>query len=167
MPGDDRVVRGVRSNLATWKLPADARMPVQRAGSPTIGPLRWAVAAAVLLAAGYGVARMTERPATIDLAAGAADLVRDVRQEVRQELATELTKHTSELTAAQREFQAQVIDAMDKIETRQVVNQATMRKDVETLAVHTQAEFNRWLTIMADATVGQRQRQRSVVPTAQ
>jgi anti-sigma factor RsiW len=146
--------RAVRTNLATWKLPAaPARARVASGRSMTMAPLRWAVAAALLLATGYGVARATA-PKPPDLAVLRADLVRDVRQEVRAELNSKLTTHTAALTSSQREFQTRMIEALGRLETRQVVDQASMRKDVETLALHTQAEFNRWLTLMADATGG-------------
>ena len=156
--------RSVRTNLAAWKLPAAKQRVVST--HSTSNPLRWAVAAAVLLATGFGVARATA-PKQPDLAALRADLVRDLRQEVRQELNTELTTHTTALTESQREFQRQMILALDRLEVRQVADQGSMRKDVETLAVHTQAQFNRVLTLMADATGAGGNGDAPVTPTAQ
>jgi hypothetical protein len=132
--------RGVRTNLTAWKLPASPVVLPARSRR-VVGGLRWAVAAAVLLATGYGMARLTAKP--VDLAALRADLVRDVRKEVRQELATELTAHAAQQLAWQQDFQAAVVDAMSQLETRQVVNHASLRKDVETVALHAQEEFDR------------------------
>jgi anti-sigma factor RsiW len=162
--------RAVRTNLAAWKLPASALPPTGAARST--GALRWTAAAVLLLGAGYGVARMTERTEKpVDLAALRSDLAREVRQEVRNELTTELTNHANTLNASQRVFQTRMIDAMDKLETRQVVDFASLRKDMETMAVYAQERFNRLAIARATTPAGAPAAQDDAVapgePTAQ
>jgi hypothetical protein len=144
--------RGVRANLAAWELPAVVR--VARPAASARGGLRWAVAAAVLLGTGFGVARITEKPA--DLSALRTELAREVRQEVRQELAAELRDHAARQAAWQEAFQEAVVDVIGQLETRQVATYANLRKDVETVALRSHEEFN-WLASYArveDAPTG-------------
>ena len=135
--------RGVRANLATWSLPASGR-PAGRAAhaAPSRAGLRWAAAAAVLLGSGYGLARLTQQPA-VDLAALRADLVREVRHEVRQEVAAELKTHAARQAQWQDEFQEAVVDVINQLETRQVASYATLRRDVETVALRSHEEYSR------------------------
>lgn len=131
--------RGVRVNLAAWQLSPLTRVA---ALATTRGAgLRWAVAAAVLLGAGFGLARMTDKP--VDLTALRADLVRDVRQEVRQELAAELTTHAARQAQWQEHFEEAVIDVIGQLETRQVASYRNLRQDVETVALRTEQQFGR------------------------
>ncbi len=131
--------RSVRAHLGAWKLPPNARRTAS-VGASRLG-LRWAVAAAVLVGTGFGVARMTEQPS--DVSALRADLVRDVRQEVRQELTAELKNHAAQQAAWQESFQEAVVDVIGQLETRQVATYTNLRKDVETVALRSHQEFNR------------------------
>jgi hypothetical protein len=128
--------RGVRANLAAWKLPAPSVAAAHRSRRAA-GAVRWAAAAAVLLASGFGVARVTQKPA-VDVAALRNELLRDIRQEVRQELAAELTTHASRQTKWQEQLEDNLIDVLRGLETRQVENTVSLRKDVETVALHAQ-----------------------------
>ena len=130
--------RGVRTNLAAWQLPAVARMPAMTSrSSPAGSGLRWAVAAAVLLGCGFAVARMTERP--VDLAGLRTELAQEVRQEVRQELVAELKNYAVKQAAWQEEFQGEVMNVV----RQQAANHASLRKDLETMAVLTEEEIQR------------------------
>ncbi len=142
--------RSVRAHLGAWKLPLNARRPAS-VGASRLG-LRWAVAAAVLLGSGFGVARMTEKPA--DLSALRADLVRDVRQEVRQELAAELKNHAAQQAAWQESFQDAVVDVIGQLETRQVATYTNLRKDVETVALRSHQEFSRLAGVAQSGDAG-------------
>lgn len=139
--------RGVRTNLAAWKLP-DALRGLTR-GHRGAGALRWAAAAAVLLGTGYGLARVTA-PKPADLAGLRAELARDVRQEVRQELTSEFARYTANQNVQQREFQEAVVQAMTLLETRQVADNTSLRKDVETVALHAQQQFARLTSLGID-----------------
>jgi len=92
----------------------------------------------VLLGSGFALARLTA-PAPVDAARLRADLTRELRQEV----ATQLTQYGSEQRSRQDEFQQAVVEAISRIETRQLAEHASLRKDVETVAVQTQEEFER------------------------
>ena len=130
--------RGVRTNLAAWQLPPVSTRPAATSRtSGAVSGLRWAVAAAILLGGGFGIARMTQRP--VDLASLRAELTRDVRQEVRQELVAELRNYSAQQAAWQDEFQGEVV----RVIRQQAVNHATLRKDVETMAVLTEEEIGR------------------------
>ena len=138
--------RGVRTDLAAWQLPTVARVPATTSRSSAAGSgLRWAVAAAVLLGCGFGIARMTERP--LDLSALRTELAQEVRQEVRQELAAELKNYAVKQAAWQEEFQGEVVSVI----RQQAANHASLRKDVETMAVLTEEEIQR-LSSVARAT---------------
>jgi hypothetical protein len=130
--------RGVRRNLAAWHLPPLARTAVV---APTSGAratrLRWAVAAAVLLGGGFALARMTEKP--VDLASLRTQLAQELRKEVRQEIVAELRDYSAKQAAWQEEFQGEVITVV----RQQAANHASLRKDLETMAVLTQEEIDR------------------------
>ena len=145
--------RGVRTNLAAWQLPPVARMPALPSRMPALpsrtsaagSGLRWAVAAAVLLGAGFGIARLTEKP--VDLAGLRTELAQEVRQEVRQELVAELKNYAVKQAVWQEEFQGEVVNVI----RQQATNHANLRKDVETMAVLTEEEIQR-LSGMARVT---------------
>jgi hypothetical protein len=130
--------RGLRTNLAAWQLPAVARMPAAASRSSAAGAgFRWAVAAAVLLSGGFALARMTEKP--VDLAALRTDLAKELRKEVRQELVAELRNYSAKQAAWQEEFQGEVVNVV----RQQAANHASLRKDLETMAVLTEEEIQR------------------------
>ena len=89
---------------------------------------------------------MTEKP--VDLATLRSDLVREVRQEVRQELSIELTDHAAKQAAWQQDFQERLVGEISRLETKQLVSDASLRKDVETVAVRTQEGLN-WVASLA------------------
>jgi len=130
--------RGVRTNLATWQLPTAGRMPAVAPRSSAAGSgLRWAVAAAVLMGGGFALARMTDKP--VDWAALRTDLARELRKEVRQELVAELRNYSAKQAAWQEEFQGEVVNVV----RQQAANHASLRKDLETMAVLTEEEIQR------------------------
>ncbi|MGB7157931.1 MAG: zf-HC2 domain-containing protein [Tepidisphaeraceae bacterium] len=132
--------RETRTNLAAWKLRPASRLAATSSAARWTGALRWTAAAVVLLACGYGVARLTAKPA-VDLASLRAELAREVRQEVREELTTELARYADKQSVEQREFQEAMVQAVSKLQTRQVVDHASLREDVETVALQAERRF--------------------------
>jgi anti-sigma factor RsiW len=133
--------RGVQQELKGWTLPERTRLaPVgqsQFAGTA----LRWAAAAAIFVGAGFALAKLTETP--IDTQALHAEIVNDVRQQVRHELTTELASYSAKQSVRQQDFQQSIIQVIGRLEARQIAQHASLRKDVETVALHTQEELNR------------------------
>ena len=125
--------RSVRSELATWKLPITCAPPHAFPAA-----MRWAVAACLLLASGFALARWNA-PAPADTARLRAELA----GEIRQQLATQLAHYDTDQRSRQEQFQQAVVEAIGQIETRQLADHASLRKDVETVALHTQEQFER------------------------
>jgi anti-sigma factor RsiW len=144
--------RGVRSELGRWELPEPRRRVVvsTTAASRTSWlrrTVRSAAAAVLLLAAGYGLARFNApKPAApvaaIDTTALRAQLSRDVRNELARELRTQQLQFAADVITRQQDFQQAVATALTELETRQFVAHAALRKDVETVALHAQQEFD-------------------------
>lgn len=135
--------RGVRRELKGWTLPPKTRRAIKPAFAAPA--LKWAAAAAVFIGTGFGIAKLTAAPA--DLSPLRADLARELRQEVRQELAAKLASYSEDQTARQQEFQQAIVQAMTRLETRRVADHASLRKDVETVAIRAQEEFDRILLV--------------------
>jgi hypothetical protein len=138
--------RGVRSDLATWTLPNLQDVSPAVAFRPGFlrPALKWAVAASVLMGAGFGLARMNQqKPA--DLSALRAELAGEIRAELRAELGGELAaaqaRFASEQAARNEAFEQAVVRGFGELEARQTVAHAALRKDVETLAVRAQQGF--------------------------
>ena len=130
----------MRGELRAWSLPAKAVAPL---GAGAAGRnLRWAVAAALLIACGFALARLTS-PRGTDVAHLRQELARQVSAEVRRELAAELAKHDAEQASRQDEFQRAVVQAVSQLEVRRVADQARLREDVETVALKTREQFER------------------------
>jgi hypothetical protein len=142
--------RGTQTELAHWSIP-----PQVHAVPSTPFPWRWAAAAAVLLlASGFALGRFAT-PA-VDTAA--------LRQELRSELAAELRadlRQTAQATLAtardeardqvaefaryyeqnRTEDQQALARTATRLETKQASDHASLRKDLETVAVLTEAGF--------------------------
>ena len=143
--------RGVRQELKGWTLPERARvMPATRSMAAFVA-LRWAAAAAIFVGCGFVLAKLTDKP--IDTQALHSEIVNDVREQVRHELTTELASYSAKQSARQQDFQQSVIQVIGRLEARQMVQHASLRKDVETVALHTQEELDR-LAMFDDAAGG-------------
>ncbi|PYM10435.1 MAG: hypothetical protein DME18_16280 [Verrucomicrobia bacterium] len=151
--------RTTRENLDAWRLPAkQARVALAR---PL---LKWAAAAAIVLAAGFGAGRLTS--ATADLAKIRAGIEPQIRQQLRQEFAQrfrdELEKSASATLAASTEQTRQLLAefakavevkrtedyqafnaALDKLESQRLADFVALKKDVDTMAVLTDAGLRR------------------------
>lgn len=124
-----------RSELAAWSLPDQVVSKVAPSRNTGVA-LRWAAAAAVLIGAGYGLARATA-PATLDPSALRAQIV----QELRVELASQQASFAANESQRRRSFETSVVQEMTDLEMRRLTAEAALRKDVETVAIRTQAGF--------------------------
>ena len=133
--------RGVRQALQAWPLPERRRAPARtRRVVPLMPVLRWAVAAGVVAGLGFGLARLTA-PAVPDATALRAELARELRAELRRELQTEFTQFAADQSVRQQAYQDAISKVIGRLETQRLVDYASLRRDVETVAVHAQDEF--------------------------
>ena len=152
--------RGSMASLEAWRTPSAARR--QRIAAPV---LQWAAAAAVVLAVGFGVGRMTSSPPVglqklemslraemeTKLAASRAEMMvaldkknaeivpavqTAVSEAAKREAETLLVKFAKSLDE-QREADRDVfVTALRNLEERRATEFATLRKDLDTLAVN-------------------------------
>jgi hypothetical protein len=126
-----------RANLAAWRQAArhlDAfKTSDPRRASPAWPPLaRWGVAAAaaaVVLLGGFALGRLT--------GISRAELEAARRDAARQAVAVSRTE-TQELL---QQFAGGILDRLNTLETQQTHDYATLRKELETVAVLTEASF--------------------------
>ncbi len=140
--------------LDAWKLP-----PVPRP-APSFAPLlNWAAAAAVILLVGFGIGRLT---AKADVQKVRAAIEPELRRELTQEFARlareEMSRNTSATLAASAQQTEQAITvlakavevarlednramyaALDKVESQSFAQFVSLKKDVDTVAVNTDA----------------------------
>src|SRR2546425_3497348 len=152
--------RTARTNLDAWQLPArPARVLLQR---PLV---RWAAAAALMIGIGFGVGRFAT-PATANAGKIRAAIEPEIRQQLRQEftqlLRDELDKTASATLAASGEQTkhwvedyAQALEtkrsednqairaALNKLESQLLADVVSIKKDVDTVAVLTDAGLRR------------------------
>ena len=152
--------RAARRNLDAWQLPARrGRVRLQ------LPVLRWAAAAALVIGIGFGVGRFAT-PATANAGKIRAAIEPEIRQQLRQEftqlLREELDKAASATLAASgeqtkhwvedyaRAFEAkraqdrQAIDAaLDNMESQRFADFVSLKRDVDTVAVRTDAALRR------------------------
>jgi anti-sigma factor RsiW len=127
--------RNVRKELAGWRVPMRDHVTSSRRSFAQ--PLKWAAAAVIFLGAGYAIAHVTSPRINQDQLR--AELAKELRTEIRQGLASEMQKYSSEQLAQQSEFQQSVAATINRF----ALQHATLRKDVETVALRTQEEFER------------------------
>lgn len=129
--------QAVRTQLASWKIPARRRPFALK--WPNFAPgfaLRWGAAAVVFLLAGYLLARVTAHPSVDSPAIRAA-----IAAEVRQELRAELAKFTETQTQGQAQFRDTLMNTLGRLEAQRLIDYTNLRRDVETLAVRAQDEL--------------------------
>jgi len=143
------------TNLDAWQLPA------KRPGAAPARPLvRWAAAAALVLGLGFGVGRLASAPVNADKVRAAIEP--KIRQELRQEFAEmlrhELDRAASATLAASGDQTRNVLSdyikaveskraqdnqaiyaALDKLESQRIADLLSLKKDVDTVAVLTDA----------------------------
>lgn len=147
--------QAARKVMDGWRVPArPRRVP------PARNVLRWAVAAAVVLCIGFGIGRATS-PA-LDIArmreVVQPELHRQMQREMAQMLREELNKSASATLAAtgeqtrallagfaktiaanRLEDQEALTDALAKLQARHVADYLTLKKELDTVALNTDA----------------------------
>ncbi|HEX4794962.1 MAG TPA: zf-HC2 domain-containing protein [Humisphaera sp.] len=101
--------------------------------------LRGVIAAVLLVGLGYGLARVTA-PSESRLR---GQVTSELQTQFRNELRAELAKFTIDQAAREQEYQQQTARLIGQLEIRQVADYSGLRKDVETVAMRTQEEFDR------------------------
>lgn len=152
--------RTTKVDLDGWQLSA------KRAQTPLPRPfLRWAAAAVVMICVGFGIGRFTPL-ASADADKLRAEIGPSIRQQLGQEFAqtlrNELEKASSANLAASNAEARQLVaefvkayeanrtednqavyNALNKLDTQRLADYATLRKELETVAVLTDASFRR------------------------
>ena len=148
--------------LNAWKLPRAERPGV------TFQPvLKWAVAVAMVmvLGAGFAIGRLTSATASVEKMRAAIEpgLRQQLHQEFAQMLHSELDQSAADsLAAATKTLQARhdediqaLCAALGKLDARHLADYLALKRDVDTLAVNTDAGLRRadqQLVQFADAT---------------
>src|SRR5438445_2909699 len=159
--GEARGIEGrvARKDLDAWQL------PVTRARVVRARPLiKWAAAASIVLAAGFGVGRITSTTADAEKVRIAIEP--EIRQQLRREfvqlLRDELQKTTSTTLTGSMEQTRQLLGqfantieakrtedsqaisaALNKLESQRVADFVSLKKDVDMMAVLTEAGLRR------------------------
>ena len=129
--------RAVRRELNEWQLPLPERSRAHDGVRRWGAWLKLATAAAMLVCAGFALARLAPVPPKVDTAALRAELAAELRQELRAEMA----RLTAAQAARQQEYQAALARTLGQLEARRLVDYASLRKDVETVAVRAEDEL--------------------------
>ncbi len=124
--------RAVRRELGGWEFPQTRAHAAPGHSWPF---LKLAAAAVMMITAGYGLARWTA-PAADSSAVRAA-----LAAELRDELRSEFARFASDQTARQQEYQSAFTKALGRLEAQRLMDYASLRKDVETVAVHAEDEL--------------------------
>ncbi|HXT39592.1 MAG TPA: zf-HC2 domain-containing protein [Candidatus Angelobacter sp.] len=147
--------RAARRDLDAWRVTAKRPRAV-----PARPLIKWAAAAAIVLATGVGIGRLTS--ATPDVRRVRAAIEPEIRQQLRQELAQllreELGKRAPAMLAASDEQNRQLLAefaravetkrtedsqaiyaALSRLESRRVADYVSLKKDLDTVAVLTDA----------------------------
>jgi anti-sigma factor RsiW len=128
----------VRRELAVCSRPGGhaGQAPARRLRAAWLA-LRWAAAAAVLLLAGYGLARLaTSAPAEDPAALRAA-----VAEELRAELRADFARFAAEQSARQDGYREAFTQALGQIEARRALEYENLRRDMETVAMRAEDQF--------------------------
>ena len=133
--------RAVRSELAVWQIAdkplASTRPQPRQFAEPPWMFLKLAAAAVVMISVGFGLARWSAPAPVVDTAALRSAVVRELREELR----AELTRFASDQSLRQQEYQAALTKTLGRLEAQRLVDYASLRKDVETVAVHAEDGF--------------------------
>jgi hypothetical protein len=130
------MLQHTRTQLQTWKMAtppaAKASSVLARFGFSPPGLLRAAATVVVLIGLGFVIGRHMG-PSAADHAWLRAEVTRQVQSQIKEFTALE---------AGQREaYQAALIKAIGRMEAKRTLELATLRQDVEAVAVNTQNEF--------------------------
>ena len=128
--------QGAMKTLDEWKT-----APLR---SRTVAPQRivkWGIAAALMLAAGFGAGRFVS-PAAADPAALRASLKKEILAELKQQQQQQLTEFKTAADERRVADNKVIFTAIAKVEADRVADSASLHKDLETVAVLTERGFN-------------------------
>jgi hypothetical protein len=127
-----------RSEVAGWQAAMEALdeykiSPGRRVASGRMqAVLKWGIAAALMLSAGFGAGRLALMTST-----NPAELRASLKSEIRTELQAELNQRQEQ----QQEENKLVLTTLAKLEADHAADYDALRKDLETMAVLTQDSF--------------------------
>jgi hypothetical protein len=129
-----------RAQLQTWKVAsppfAKVNAAFARFGLCPADFLKAAAVVVVLLGFGFGLGRLAA-PAPADPARLRAEL----RDELTRQIQSELNDFAAAEALQRQEYQAAIIKAIGRLEAQRKLELASLRQDVETVAVNTQDEL--------------------------
>jgi len=134
--------RGVRSQLAAWKLAERAPVRATTGRAALQQNLLRIAAAIALLVTGYALARISS-PAQPDMNQFRTELAQQIRGELRSELQTELATFAESYVTEQRAQQQAFVQTVHELDAGWLAALGRLRNDIETVAVRTQEEFAR------------------------
>ncbi len=137
--------RAVRGELDAWAI--DEPRAGRSAATPrrAFAILRWAVAAMVLLSAGFVAARLTAP--RVDTAALRQEVAQDVRNELRQEMDARFARFIAATDARLDESNQAVERSLGAVDARRAAEIAALRHDLETVAWSTNRQFRQLVSI--------------------
>ena len=136
--------REARGLLQSWKLPEPAPQPI--AHPARWQPMRYAAAALVFLAIGFGLARWsTPRASSASVDPAVVD---GLRADLKRDLSVQVA-------ALHQEYRAGLEKRIRQIEDERLAEYQGLRRDVETVALRTQEEFLRLAGPASDQTPAQ------------
>jgi len=128
--------QGAMKTLDEWKT-APLR---SRTGTPQ-RIVKWGIAAALMLAAGFGAGRFVS-PASADAAAIRASLKKEILAELQQQQQQQLSEFKTAADEKRVADNKVIFTAIAKVEADRVADSASLHKDLETVAVLTERGFN-------------------------
>lgn len=166
--------QSVQRQLDTWHVRPAKRTATVRAPAPWMLPaLRWAAGVALLLTAGFAAGRASSVTNARELRAAIEPAIRkELKQEFAQQFRADLDKASAATLAASAEQTKTMLDDyaraadtrnaavvsdiyanLDQMESQRLADYVSLKKDVDTVAVNTDAglrETERQLVLVAD-----------------
>jgi len=131
-----------RAQLQSWKLPAadTAGFIRPRLRAPGLEMLKAAAMVLVLIAVGFGLARLVG-PTASDNARMRAQFTGEIREQLARQIQAQLTKFADSQAKRDQEYRAAIIQTFGRLEAQRAIELASLREDVENVALHTQDEW--------------------------
>lgn len=134
--------QATRAELQSWKLPPAGQPQIRWPGlaANASGLWKWAAAAMLMAGIGFGLARATVPG--YDVSRLRAEVSSQITDQVTQQLKAELTRFATDQSARQQEYQQAITKAIGHLEAQRLLELASLRQDVETVAVNAQDELD-------------------------
>ncbi len=128
--------QGAMRTLDHWKME-----PVRSRTGTTQRIIKWGIAAALILTAGFGAGRLVS-PASADPMALRASLKKEILAELQQQQEKQLADFKAAADQRREADNKVIFTAIAKVEADRVADYAALHKDLETVAVLTERGFN-------------------------